>query len=120
MDDRWKLAIDKLRSMTEAQSLQWDKVYDLDRDFRSATVIFPAFMTSTEGKRIAVYEYQFKSFTDEDAWHWSTEVAIEFVDSNDNVEFLWPSTGGRWQLLDAIRRQTSHVDKFLDAFVGNP
>ncbi|MDB5348324.1 MAG: hypothetical protein JWP89_6701 [Schlesneria sp.] len=121
MADRWTMAAEKLIALTQAGEVQWQPSQDISRRRSTADIVGPAYVAEVDGKQIAVFEYQFKNFHDEDEWHWDTGVTVEFVDENYDTEWVWPSTGGsRFALLDAVRYQAAAADDFLSRFLEKP
>ena len=114
------MAVDKLIQMTRDDELHWLPSHDLCRRRSDTDFVGPAYLTDVDGKKVAIYEYRFQSFTDADEWHWDTGVTIEFVDQNYEPEWVWPSAKGRFGLLDAVRYQTSAADDFLNRFLAKP
>jgi hypothetical protein len=113
----WDAAIDKLAELTERGDLEWDTVVNFHGRGEEVAVP-PVFEANVKGRKVRVYEYQYKHYTDADEWDWATELAIEFVDENGNLEYPWKGRlGSRLRLLDAIRYRTAQVGDFLEEFL---
>jgi hypothetical protein len=113
----WDSATDKLIELTESGRIRWEPAHQMPSasDHGNASeLVGPAYVATVEEKRVAVYEYRYRLYTDADEWHWSTEIAVGFVDNNDQMEWEWPSPRRRSALLDAIRYQQSGAEQFLD------
>ena len=113
----WDAAIEKLITMTEQGELEWRTVVGFQP--RGEDILVPpAFEADVRGRRLRVYEYEFKHYTDADEYNWQTGVAIEFVNERGGLEYTWP--GGyfyRSRLIAAIRFQAAHVGEFLQEFL---
>ncbi len=116
-DVNWDSAIEKLIALTKDGELRWES----NSDFRARgddEISGVAFEAEVKGRRILVYEYQYRHYTDVDEWDWATSIAIEFVDAHDNLEYSWQGRlGNRRQLLDAIRFQAANISDFLEEFL---
>jgi hypothetical protein len=117
-EPNWTGAVDKLLDLTAAGKVKWDCGFfeTKMRDDVNGWI----YSTYLNGRHIIVYEYAYKCFTDEDTWHWDTEVAIEFVDGDGRLEWQWPVTPSRFQLLDAVRRSAHGAEEFLEDFLEDP
>ncbi len=112
-ESQWEKAIKKLLDLTHSRKLEWTTLELLERD----GIQGHAYVAAVQDRFIAVYEFQYKSYHDEDSWEWDNEVAIEFVDNNFNLEWRWPASPLRWRLLDEIRFQSSHASDFIEKFL---
>ncbi|HWL08706.1 MAG TPA: hypothetical protein VNQ76_09885 [Planctomicrobium sp.] len=120
MSDPWDQATNKLIELTKTGQLVWDSQpnerYERGRDLQ---ILGPVYATETNGKRIAVYEGR--------AVHWDDEgrpirytpsnILVEFVDADGNVEWTWPSPRGRYELLEEIQFQAVDANSFLKDFL---
>lgn len=116
-DQDWAPAVAKLVALTESRELTWDRFFHTpprDHDIVGDTM----FRANVQGRYIAVYEYRFKTYEDEDTWSWETEVAVEFVKSEGELQWRWPATSYRWALIDAIRAQVAGAPQFLEKFLA--
>ncbi|HTN00858.1 MAG TPA: hypothetical protein VL132_03225 [Planctomycetaceae bacterium] len=117
-DQSWDIAVDKLIRLTEVGQLKWHEVRlplrPLMQDF-----VGPQYVAEVEGKHIAVYEYSFPSESDEYGKVTSSMIRIEFVTSAGEPVWVWPVSKGRRQLLDAVRRQGTDANQFLEAFLAD-
>ncbi len=118
--DRWTMAVKKLIQMTRDGELRWRPSHELCGRCKETDIVSPAYLAEVDGKRVAIFEYRFMSFTDAEVWHWDTGVTIEFVDQNHESEWVWPSPQGRFELLDAVRYQAAEADDFLNRFLATP
>ena len=114
-DQDWNAAVRKLLSLTEAGQVTWRRYQELPS--KRENTQGEAFCTELQGRRIAVYEYRFRSYEDEDSWSWETEVGVEFVTFDGELEWRWPATSSRWELIDAIRGQVAGAPDFLRRFL---
>lgn len=121
MDKRWDEATEKLVQLTEFGEITWKAVDDVPCwHGNDARLRGRAYLTTVQNRRIAVYEYEFRYYTDADEWHWETEVAIAFVDASYQPEWIWPSPRARWKLLDVIRYRMAKADRFFEEFLTRP
>ncbi len=111
---KWNDATQRLIDKTDSGELTWVSNHELcQRRADESEFIGPAYLTEFGGKQIAVYEYRYKNYIDADEWFWDTGVSIEFVNSELETEWRWPSPTGRMMLLDSIRYKTANADTFL-------
>jgi len=115
-DEMWEQAINKLVSVTCSGSLEWQ----IDEPISSpaGAVTGHVYTSYVQGRKLAVYEFRYRYFTDEDEWELVPDVAIDFVTEDGTLEYRWPKLGPRWTLIDAIRRSVSGADEFLESFLG--
>lgn len=121
MSNRWEEAVAKLVRMTESGQISWQPTYKLhERRGHGAEIVGPAYVADVQGKRVAVYEFGYDEdeSSDSSSADWDSGVAMEFVDENFETEWVWPASGERWALLEAIRYRASGADRFLDAFLA--
>ncbi|HUT94347.1 MAG TPA: hypothetical protein VMY37_33110 [Thermoguttaceae bacterium] len=115
-DQDWAPAVQKLVALTESGKLTWERCYHAPP--RAHEIVGDMLRANVQGRYITVYEYRFKSYEDEDTWSWETEVAVEFVDSQGELQWRWPATSYRWALIDAIRAQLAGAPDFLRKFLA--
>ena len=113
---KWDATVEKLFRMTVQRELEWTESPMVKR--RVENIVGNAYETSAKDKSIAVYEYRYKHFINEEEWEWANEVSIEFVDGAGMMEWKFPQTGKEWDLIDAIRYQAARADQFLEEFLG--
>lgn len=117
-DQSWDFAVEKLIRLTEGGQLQWHEaklpLRPLMQDF-----VGPQYMAEVEGRHIAVYEYAFPTESDEYGKFTSSMIRIEFVTPAGDPVWVWPVSKGRRQLLDAVRKQGTEANQFLEAFLAD-
>lgn len=118
-DDRWDEATDRLIELTERRELEWEDV-ELPKRPLMDGFVGPQHVAEIEGRRVAVYEKSYKVYDGEnDRFHPSTSVIIEFVDEKLGPGWVWPvRTWKRSELLDAIRNRWADGDGFLRTLLG--
>lgn len=116
--EKWDRALRKLIALTRDGSLIWNP-NSVPRDSRDEVQGEGIYATVLQERHLIVYEYRFRNYTDEDTWTWDTEVAVEFVDGEGNLQWPWPALPGRFQLLDAIRYQAAGAGEFLEEFLSD-
>lgn len=114
MSSEWNTAVERVLAMTQRDEITWIKSSVARED-----VVGNAYETIVLGRRVLVWEYSFRRYTDEDMWTLDNEVAIEFVDPLGVCEWRWPETPARWKLLDAVRAQLANAKGFLRALLQN-
>jgi hypothetical protein len=115
-DQDWAPAVKKLVALTESGKLSWNRLVQFPP--RAEEIVGDAFRTAVQNHFIAVYEYRFRNFIDEERYVWETDVAIEFVDIEGRLQWRWPATPYRWQLIDAVRGQAAGAPEFLREFLA--
>lgn len=113
--DKFVRLVTYLNQLTQENALKWQSVYNperlnLGRDKNVGSV----FSASYKGKHLRIYEEQYKYWTDEDTFVWSSRVVLAFVDASGNNEWEFPSVAGLYDLLESVRYQSADVDKFID------
>ena len=115
-EDDWTRAVRKLVALTESGGVTWVQFPQLGS--KRENVQGDAFYADVEGRPVAAYQYRFKSYEDEETWSWENEVAVEFVTSDGDLQWRWPATPYRWELLEAIRGQVAGARHFLESFLA--
>lgn len=100
---------------TSQGTLTWQEISDT-KLFRE-NVVGAIYSGVVLGRALFVYECRYKDYTDEDHYELVPDIAIEFVDEKGALQWAWPKTPYRFQLLDAIRYQVSGADEFLKGFL---
>lgn len=119
--DKFVRIVAHLNQLTQENTLKWSSVsnpddLDLGRD-KSVGAVFE---TTYKNKKLRVYEEQYKYWTDEDSFSWSTRIVLAFVGSSDNNSWEFPNIAGLYDLLESVRYQSADVDNFInDIFSGN-
>ena len=115
MDDKpdWDDVVAKLARKTKQGLVDWERAKLRTPAGEKQGIIYVA---EVLGKRVAVYEYESRYWTDEDEFHWQSDVSIEFIDNEDRTEWRFPQTQGRWDLIDAIRYREAGAADFLRNF----
>lgn len=115
-DEDWTLAVKKLIALTESGELTWERCPHPPP--RTEDIQGEAFLGVVETRMILVYEYRYRQFVDEERYVWETDVAIEFVNDEVQIQWRWPVTPHNWRLLDAIRSQVAQAPEFLRSFLA--
>jgi len=118
-EDSWTRAVRKLVRLTESGEITWAPFPQLvsTRKHLQEDIEGEPFCANVEGRPIAVYQYRFKRYEDEDTWSWESDVAVEFVNTDGQLEWRWPATAYRWELLEAVRGQVAGASHFLRSFL---
>jgi len=112
----WTHAVQKLVNLTELGEVHWSVNSSLA--VKRENVHRDGFQALVDNHFIAVYEYRFRTFEDEDTWSWETDVAIEFVSIDGDPQWRWPATTNRWELLEAVRGSVVGANTFLRDFLA--
>ena len=115
-EDDWARAVRKLVALTESGEISWSRFSQLAS--KRENVQGDAFQTVVKGRLIGVYLYRFKSYEDEENWSWENEVAVEFVTGDGELQWRWPATAYRWELIEAVRGQVVGAPDFLRSFLA--
>lgn len=121
-DERWEAVLRQIATQTDAGEIRWQKAPDLKSRCTEGTgIVGVPYTARIRDKIFLVYEYEFRYYTDSDEWSPATEVAVDLISSDGELEFGLPRVGGRWQLMNAIRGQVSGARDFLRDFLsGEP
>lgn len=114
---QWAEVVKRLAKRTEEGTERWDTSL-FSKDLREDVLGDGIYSATVQGRYLMVYEYQYKSYSDEDHYEWEREVAIEFVDTKGCLQWAWSRTPYNDQLLDAIRYQLAYADQFLKDFLA--
>ncbi len=119
--DNFVRIVAHLNQLTQENTLKWSSVFNPDNlDLGRDKSVGAVFETTYKNKKLRIYEEQYKYWTDEDSFSWSTRIVLAFVDSSDNNAWEFPNIAGLYDLLESVRYQSADVDKFInDIFSGN-
>jgi hypothetical protein len=113
----YEAIVEKLARDTNAGVIRWTDFGA--REIERSDVVGLIYGARVKGKKIAAYEYKFTAYDESEGSEQRREVAIEFIVGEGNiVEFRFPQTRERWDLLAAIRAQTSGVEEFAAEFLN--
>lgn len=113
---QWAEAVRKLILRTAEGPLQWNATF-YSKELREDVLGDGIYLANVQGRSLIVYEYRYKSYSDEEHYVWEQGVTIEFVDHEGCLQWAWPKTPYHFQLLDTIRYQLARADKFLEDFL---
>ncbi len=68
-------------------------------------------------KTLRIYEFQVKSYTDEDEWDWIQRVRLEIIDENSDTIYEYNYDYSLYKLFKAVREMNSGVDDFMKDFL---
>lgn len=118
-ETRWDKATELFISQTKSGAIEWAAAPEAKPKCKVGDGVAGVPYTATiKGRRFLVYEYEYKMWPSEDSFYEATEVSIEIVNDDFDMEYRLPRPDGRWQLLGAIREQTSGANDFLDDFLN--
>lgn len=115
-EEKWTEVITKLTEQTEAGQVNWQQGSPFGPVVREND-IRDVYSAPVQGRWVLVYEYTYRSYSDEDVWTLENEVSIEFIDTEGKLQWKWPKLAGRWQLIEAIRYRISGAHEFLQGFL---
>ncbi|MCH8808409.1 MAG: hypothetical protein IH993_01030 [Proteobacteria bacterium] len=111
---KWISLIAKLLQLTQSGKIQWKAVSpakeNLPADERIALVYEADYLE--QGLRI--YEFEYKSWVDEDRFEWSNGIKLEFTDRLGRSLYSVSDILGLWDLLRAIKYKSANIDAFLE------
>ncbi len=123
METDWKKAVEKLTYLTRDGNLEWvalnKQQFTSVAESRNEEIRPPIYSAKVMGRRVFVYEYRYRSYHEEDEWHWEDEVGIEFASETFTMEYEWPQVPGRHQLLDEIRLKVAKAEDFIAEFLAD-
>jgi len=112
-------AITHLLEQTQEGVLKW-RVSDPDNDLAQGadTIVDVMYVTVKEGRVLRLYSFQFRSYTDEDKWHWEDGIALELSDPQKMSWWRFPRHAVIGDLLEAVKFKTVGVDTFIDKLIA--
>lgn len=114
---KWDIAIRALAEKTRRNEIKWQTAAGIRN--KRENVIGQAYITTYQQKVIAVYEYEYRYYTDADEYHMVSDVAIELVDNNGELLWRLPEIPSRGDLLDAVRFQTVGAEDLLESLLSD-
>lgn len=102
---------------TNQKEIEWNIVkhnIDLPHDEKITGKIY---VTTINGKKFRLFEYQYKHYVDEDEWLWNQRKKIELIDDNNEKLYEFDYDYSINDLFDSVTRQTSGIDDFLEDFL---
>lgn len=112
-------AITILLEQTQEGVLKW-RVSGPGEDLTQGTdaIVDVMYVAEKEGRVLRLYPFQFRSYTDEDEWHWEDGVALELSDPHKMSWWQFPKHAVIWDLLEAVKFKTVGVDTFIDKLIA--
>jgi hypothetical protein len=107
--EQWEKVLTKLLEETKTGDISWSAVSRPNRE----DIVGFAYAASVKNKRLFVYEYRYRHYSDENEWEYQTDIAVELVSPDGTLEWRIPPSRARHQLLEAIREKTSGAEDFL-------
>lgn len=119
-DDHWETIVAKLVEETIAGQITWSAqtAKDAAPPLANDGVKGPVYEAVISGKKLRVYGYEYRTYTDEDDWYMSSEVGIELV--NGPTVWQLPATEKRRLLLDELERHLTGADTWGIDFLSQP
>lgn len=115
-EKEWDGATRVLIRLTQDGELKWRIDNNLPK--KREHIVGRAYVAPYESKMIAIYQYKYQYYKDEDDYDWLNDVAIEFVDDDGDCEWQWPKVESRWELLEAVRYKNSGAGSFLKTLLA--
>lgn len=114
---KMKDIVSSLIDLTREGELQWKKEHPpssltFDKDIKVDTV----YLASYRGRRLRLYESNYRNFDPDIGFYWDNKVNLELVDESGTLEWQFPYSLDFWELLEAVRYQTADVEGFLELF----
>ncbi|HXT02334.1 MAG TPA: hypothetical protein VN915_16795 [Elusimicrobiota bacterium] len=77
-------------------------------------VVRVMYVAKKDDRMLRLYHYRFRSYTDEDEWHWEDSIALEVSDPKGLSWWSFPRNRVIWDLYEAVKFKTTKVDEFID------
>ncbi len=110
--------IDHFAELTQKGEVKWVRENPPSKILTTENRIEQVYVTFYNGKNIRFYEEMYKYYTDEDEYHWQTQLVLEFIDENSNSIWQFPQTSNGWNLLNAVKYRDANVDEFIKDIFG--
>jgi hypothetical protein len=112
-------AIAKLIQLTQDGDLKWS----INKNTKQITegtnnIIDVVYTAHEENEHLRLYEMKFKNWLEEDTFEWDNQAFLEIIDELGNAIWTFPSNRTLWDLLEAVRYQTSGVDDFINRLLS--
>lgn len=111
--------VSKLIKDTKNETILWEDIPNNKLELPSSErPISKVYTTEVNNKRLRIYEYQFKHYTDEDEWDWIERVRLELIDEEHATLFNFNYDYSLYKLFNAVRKANSGVDDFMKEFLN--
>ncbi|HHI4957606.1 hypothetical protein [Vibrio parahaemolyticus] len=112
----WVLLVDKLTELTQYNEITW--VRESAPDYLQSTIsrVDFVYFVYFNNQQFRLYEEMYKYFTDEDEFYWETQVRLDLVDNLGNVMFDVPKTRNMYNLIQAVKYQTSDINRLFSGW----
>ncbi|MCU0447698.1 MAG: hypothetical protein MUE85_22585 [Microscillaceae bacterium] len=120
MSDKLVRVVTKLNRETQEGKLKWI-ISELPVKSLSGTesLIDKAYTTEVDGKRMRLYRFNDRFYTDYEEYVKQDYIRLEFIDKNDNSEWIFPSyvSSSIYDLYESVRYKVANVDGFIEKFL---
>jgi len=111
-------AITLLLEQTQEGVLKWSASAPGKDLTLGDNIVEVMYIAEKDQRTLRLYPYRFRSYTDEDEWHWDYGVTLELSDPQKRSWWQFPTHPIINDLLEAIQFKTVGVDTFLDKLIS--
>ena len=111
--------VDRLTELTQTGGIAWERQDPPNTLVSTESKIDFVYLTRYQDRIIRLYEEAYKYYSDEDKYHWSNQMIIEFTDEYGVSLWQFPKTSNAWDLLNAVKYKDAKVDDFLKEVFGD-
>ncbi|MFA5192384.1 MAG: hypothetical protein WC740_16890 [Verrucomicrobiia bacterium] len=116
-DNRFLKAVTKLNELTQDKQLKWEKEDDTNSiTYGTENIVDVAYYAVCGDRRLRLYELKYRDYPDAP---WETMTVLEFVDSHNKSEWVFPENPATRHLLESVRYNTSKVDDFINELLDD-
>ncbi len=112
----WILLVDKLTELTQYNQIKWDRENAPAYLQSSIGRVDFVYFTYFNNQRFRLYEESYKYFTDENEFYWETQAKLDLVDHLGNSMFDIPKTRNIFNLMKAVKYQSSNINNIFDGW----
>lgn len=112
----WVLLVDKLTELTQYNEIKWERDFAPSYLQSSINKVDFVYFTYFNNQRFRIYEETYKYFTDEDEYYWETQARVDLVDNFGNPIFEIPTTRNMYNLMQAVKYQSSDINRLFDGW----
>ncbi|MFM2479828.1 hypothetical protein [Celerinatantimonas sp. YJH-8] len=112
----WILLVDKLTELTQYNKINWERDDAPNYLQSSISRVDFVYFTTFNNQRFRLFEETYKYFTDEHQYFWETQSQLDLVDSYGNSIFDIPKTKNMYNLMQAVKYQSSNISQIFDGW----
>ncbi len=110
--------ISKLNRDTKEDIIKW-KFNDerINSIVGTEIVLNNSYVVKILNKILRIYKFKEKIYYDEDAYNWTENYKLEFIDNYGNSEFTFPEDRAIYDLYETVQYKTSGIENFLTEYL---